>query len=147
MLTFFRTRLKGENEVPPVETDAFGSAKFVANKNKTKIKFALEVKNIENFVQAHIHVGARGVNGPVVAFLFGADLETLEQQNGITTRRGLITGTITNDDIVENKAGIETVKDLLKFMERELTYVNAHTEQNPAGEIRGQIIPLKFPHR
>ncbi|WP_342032507.1 CHRD domain-containing protein [Mesobacillus boroniphilus] len=27
-------------------------------------------------------------------------------------------------------------------MEKELTYVNAHTEQNPAGEIRGQIVPI-----
>ncbi|MBX9975912.1 CHRD domain-containing protein [Cytobacillus firmus] len=142
MLKFFKARLKGENEVPPVETNAFGFAKFAANKNRTKIKFALEVENIKNFVQAHIHFGKRGVNGPVIVFLFGADLETLEEQNGITTRRGVVTGIITDDDIVENDAGIETVEDLLKFMEKELTYVNAHTEQNPSGEIRGQIVPI-----
>lgn len=142
MLKFFKARLKGENEVPPVETNAFGFAKFVANKKRTKIKFALEVENIENFVQAHIHFGERGENGPVVVFLFGADLETLEEQNGITTRRGVVTGTITDDDIVENDVGIETVEDLLKFMEQELTYTNAHTEQNPSGEIRGQIVPI-----
>ncbi|MDQ0860902.1 CHRD domain-containing protein [Bacillus sp. V2I10] len=142
MLKFFKARLKGENEVPPVETNAFGFAKFAANKQRTKIKFALEVENIENFVQAHIHFGERGKNGPVVVFLFGADLETLEEQNGITTRRGVVTGIITDDDIVENDEGIETVEDLLKFMEQELTYANAHTEQNPSGEIRGQIVPI-----
>jgi len=141
ILKFFRARLSGKNEVPPVETNAFGFATFVANKQRTKIKFALEVKNINNFVQAHIHFGKRGENGPVVVFLFGADLETLEEQNGITTRRGVITGIITDDDIVRNNVGIKTVEDLLKFMEKELTYVNAHTEQNPAGEIRGQIVP------
>ncbi|MDM5227238.1 CHRD domain-containing protein [Cytobacillus sp. NJ13] len=142
MLKFFKARLKGENEVPPVETNAFGFAKFAANNNRTKIKFALEVENIKNFIQAHIHSGKRGVNGPVIVFLFGADLETLEEQNGITTRRGVVTGIITDDDIVENDAGIETVEDLLNFMEQELTYVNAHTEQNPTGEIRGQIVPI-----
>ncbi|MUK87875.1 CHRD domain-containing protein [Ornithinibacillus sp. L9] len=141
MRRFFKARLRGENEVPPVNTNAFGSAKFAANKKRNKIKFTLEVKNIENFIQAHIHFGRRGENGPVVAFLFGADLETLEEQNGITTRRGIVTGVIKDDDIVENDVGIENVKDLLAFMEQKLTYVNAHTEQNPGGEIRGQIVP------
>jgi hypothetical protein len=146
MLKFFIARLKGENEVPSVETDAFGIAKFVANKKRNKLKFFLEVRNIKNFVQAHIHFGERRENGPVVVFLFGAHLETLEKQNGITTQRGVVTGNITDDDIVPNEVGIETVEDLITFMEQELTYVNAHTEQNPAGEIRGQIVPLKFLH-
>ncbi|WP_274609488.1 CHRD domain-containing protein [Mesobacillus boroniphilus] len=70
MLKFFKARLKGKNEVPPVKTNAFGFAKFVANRNRTKIKFALEVEDIKNFVQAHIHFGKRGVNGPVIVFLF-----------------------------------------------------------------------------
>ncbi len=143
-MRIFRARLRGRNEVPPVQTNAFGFAQFVTNRNHTRIRFALDVRNIRNFVQAHIHVGQRGVNGPVVVFLFGADLETLEQQNGITTNRGVITGTITDRDIVPNDLGIRTVRDLLRAMRRGLTYVNAHTEQNPApGEMRGQIVPIR----
>lgn len=138
----FVARLRGENEVPPVMTNAFGTAKFVSNKQGTLIKFHLEVNNIENFVQAHIHFGARGVNGPVLVFLFGADLMTLEDQNGISTRRGIVTGTITENDIVDNTVGVESVRDLLQLMRKKLAYVNVHTEQNPNGEIRGQIIPL-----
>jgi hypothetical protein len=138
----FFAKLKGRNEVPPVNSDAFGIAKFISNKHSTKIKFALEVKNIDNFVQAHIHFGERGENGPVLVFLFGANLETLEDQNGITTRKGLVTGTITDDDIVKNNVGVKDVKDLLKLMKKGRTYVNVHTEQNPAGEIRGQIVPI-----
>jgi hypothetical protein len=145
MLKFFFARLRGANEVPPVQTNAFGTAKFVANKSRDRLKFFLAVNNIQNFVQAHIHFGERGENGPVIAFLFGANLETLAEQNGISTLRGVVTGTITDDDIVPNEVGIETVKDLIKFMEQRQTYVNAHTEQNPAGEIRGQIIPLNLP--
>ncbi|CDQ18210.1 CHRD domain-containing protein [Halobacillus karajensis] len=138
----FIAKLKGKNEIPPVNTDAFGVAKFIPNKNCTKIKFQLEVEDIRNFVQAHIHFGARDENGPVIAFLFGANLMTLEEQEGITTRRGKIIGAITDKDIEANDVGIDDVGDLLKFMRKELTYVNAHTEQNPGGEIRGQIIPL-----
>ncbi|WP_208589923.1 CHRD domain-containing protein [Gracilibacillus suaedae] len=141
MRRLFVAKLKGRNEVPPVNTNAFGSAKFIVNKNRTKIKFTLEVYDIKNLVQAHIHFGRRGENGPVIVFLFGADLETLEEQHGISTERGVVTGNITDNDIVENDVGIETVEDLLKLMEQKVTYVNAHTEQNPAGEIRGQIIP------
>ena len=138
----FIAKLRGINEVPPVRTDAFGVAKFIANKDCTKIKFELEVNNIRNFIQAHIHFGARDENGPVLVFLFGADLATLEDQNGITTRRGVVTGVITDKDIVPNDAGVRNVNDLLILMRKELTYVNAHTEQNPGGEIRGQIIPI-----
>jgi hypothetical protein len=142
MVEKFIARLRGENEVPPVMTDAFGTAKFITNKQGTLIKFHLEVNDIENFVQAHIHFGARGVNGPVLVFLFGADLMTLEEQHGITTRRGIVTGIITDEDIVDNPVGIDSIRDLLKLMRKKLTYVNAHTEQNPDGEIRGQIIPV-----
>ena len=138
----FFAKLKGKNEVPSVDTNAFGVAKFIANKDCTKIKFQLEVEDIRNFVQAHIHFGARDENGPVIVFLFGSNVMTIEEQEGITTRRGKITGTITDKDIEDNDAGIKNVSDLLRFMRKELTYVNAHTEQNPDGEIRGQIIPL-----
>ncbi|WP_409250725.1 CHRD domain-containing protein [Bacillus sp. SCS-153A] len=139
----FIAKLRGRNEVPPVDTDAFGVAKFISNKDCTKIKFFLKVEDIDNFVQAHIHFGRRGANGPVLAFLFGADLATLEEQNGISTRRGIVTGVITDKDIVDNNVGVDDVEDLIELMEDELTYVNVHTEQNPAGEIRGQIIPLR----
>jgi hypothetical protein len=138
----FIARLRGENEVPPVMTDSFGMAKFVANKQGTIIKFHLEVNDIKNFVQAHIHFGARGENGPVLVFLFGADLMTLEEQHGVSTRRGVVTGMIKDEDIVDNPVGVDSIRDLLNLMRRKLTYVNVHTEQNPDGEIRGQIIPV-----
>jgi len=35
------------------------------------------------------------------------------------------------------------VIDLIKAMERGETYVNVHTEENPNGEIRGQISAVK----
>ncbi|MCA1066286.1 CHRD domain-containing protein [Rossellomorea sp. AcN35-11] len=142
MEEYFIAKLNGRNEVPPVNSEAFGVAKFVVNKHCTKIKFILKVDNIRNFVQAHIHFGGRGENGPVLAFLFGADLATLTEQNGISTRKGIVRGVITDEDIVRNNVGVKDVEDLVRLMKKELTYVNVHTEQNPGGEIRGQIKPL-----
>ncbi|OZM56163.1 CHRD domain-containing protein [Lottiidibacillus patelloidae] len=139
MSEFFVARLRGRNEVPPVRSNAFGIAKFVTNKKKTKLKFFLEVNNIRDLVQAHIHFGERDENGPVLAFLFGADVATLAEQEGISTRQGVVQGIIKDEDIVDNNVGIDSVKELIKAMEKGNTYVNVHTEQNPGGEIRGQI--------
>ncbi|WLD91772.1 CHRD domain-containing protein [Alkalihalobacillus sp. AL-G] len=137
--SLFIAKLSGRNEVPPVQTNAFGNAEFSANSNHTKLKFRLVVCNIENFIQAHIHFGAPDVNGPVLAFLFGENVQTIAEQEGLTTRKGVVTGVITDEDIVDNPEGITTVRQLVELMEEGLTYVNAHTEQNPDGEIRGQI--------
>ncbi|MCA0989281.1 CHRD domain-containing protein [Guptibacillus algicola] len=142
MRSRFFAILKGRNEVPPVRSNARGVAKFISNRRQTQLKFFLEVENIENFVQAHIHFGEKGENGPVLAFLFGADLATLADQNGITTRKGTVTGVITDEDIERNNVGVKNVKDLIKKMKKGKTYVNVHTEQNLAGEIRGQIRPI-----
>ncbi|WP_349409367.1 CHRD domain-containing protein [Pseudalkalibacillus sp. SCS-8] len=142
MYKFFVADLTGGQEVPPVRTNANGMAKFVADDYGNCIKFEMTVNDIRDFVQAHIHFGERGVNGPVLAFLFGADLATLAEQNGISTRRGVVTGKITDDDIVPNNVGVRNVQDLLRLMSKKKTYVNVHTEQNPAGEIRGQIKPV-----
>jgi hypothetical protein len=139
MKEFFVARLKGRNEVPPVRSNAFGITKFMTNNHKSKIKFLLEVNNIRDFVQAHIHLGDRDENGPVIVFLFGADVATLAEQEGISTRKGIVEGIITNKDIVENEVGINCVEELIEAMKKGKTYVNVHSEQNPSGEIRGQI--------
>lgn len=143
MEQFFVAKLKGRNEVPPVDTDAFGVAEFKTSWDKREIFFFLEVKNIENFVQAHIHFGGPDVNGPVLVFLFGADLATLAEQNGITTRKGIVKGVIRKEDIEDNDVGVCDIEDLLEEMRKGNTYVNVHTEQNLGGEIRGQIMQVR----
>jgi hypothetical protein len=50
----------------------------------------------------------------------------------------LATGTITAADLVGPLAG-QPLSALVDAMEAGETYVNVHTSQFPAGEIRGQI--------
>ncbi|UNK21214.1 CHRD domain-containing protein [Paenibacillus sp. N3/727] len=128
----FRATLLGRNEVPPVRTIAFGNAVFQVNRTGTQLRFRLVVNNINRVTQAHIHLGRVGENGPIVAFLFGPS------KFGISVRRGVIRGVLTNQDLIGPLQG-RTIRDLVRELERGNAYANVHTIQNPDGEIRGQI--------
>lgn len=132
----FRTHLKGENEVPSVETNAQGQATFKLSNDGESIHYKLIVANIENVLMAHIHNAPAGVNGGVVVWLYPSSPppQLIEGRfQGV-----LAEGTITSDDLVGDLAG-QTLEDLLDEMKAGNTYVNVHTTQNPGGEVRGQI--------
>lgn len=128
----FNVELSGNEEVPPVQTDATGSAEFTAP-HFDNISYSVEVSNIDKVTAAHIHSGKIGENGPIVVTLFKAETLSTEPING-----NLASGNITNANLEGPMAG-KTVIDLTKSMELGETYVNVHTEENPNGEIRGQI--------
>ncbi|AAY60543.1 CHRD domain protein (plasmid) [Bacillus cereus E33L] len=64
----FFARLTGREEVPPVRTDAFGSAQFIFNKDFTRVCFKLVVNDIKKLTAAHIHLGMRGEMGRLLPF-------------------------------------------------------------------------------
>ena len=133
----FRAPLSGDEEVPPVETDARGLATFQLNNDNTQLRYRLIAANIEDLTMVHIHLGAKGVNGPVVSWLYpeGPPPQLIEGRfDGVLAK-----GTITVDDLVGPLEGAETLGDLIVEMRAEETYVNVHTEEYPAGEVRGQI--------
>lgn len=131
-MSIFKAILSGRNEVPPVRSIASGNSVFRTNRAGNRLTFRLVVRNISQVTQAHIHLGRRDQNGPVVAFLFGLS------KFGITVRRGVVQGTLTNQDLVGPLQG-KTIQDLIREIKRGNTYVNVHTTRFPAGEIRGQI--------
>ncbi|MBC6973425.1 CHRD domain-containing protein [Bacillus sp. Xin] len=132
MSTCFISKLTGREEVPPVYTDAFGIAQFRFNNDFTKLQFKLVVHDIEQVTAAHIHLGDRGENGPVVVFLFGP------VTRGISVDRGVVTGIISETDLVGSLQNMSLL-ELANRMNTGNTYVNVHTEKHPPGQIRGQI--------
>jgi hypothetical protein len=130
----FRTHLSGEEEVPAVDTRATGQAIFQLRSDG--LHYKLIVANIENVTMAHIHLAPAGANGPVVAWLY-PDAPPPElipgRFNGV-----LAEGVITSDDLVGPLEG-QTLDDLVNEIKAGNTYVNVHTSQYPAGEVRGQI--------
>jgi hypothetical protein len=134
----FVAPLSGGQEVPPVDTNATGVAKFKLNKAGDELGFKVNVANIEDVTQAHIHCGPAGVNGPVVAFLYG--FGPTVSPNGT-----LAEGTITDADIIPRPdspacpGGVADLDDLIDKMNTGGAYANVHTVANPGSEIRGQI--------
>ena len=66
------THLSGAEEVPVRDTNAQGQAIFQVNPEGTAISYKLNVANIENVTQAHIHLAPAGSNGGIVAWLYPA---------------------------------------------------------------------------
>jgi hypothetical protein len=120
--------LTGNEEVPPVQTEATGVAEFKQVGIEYRA-YSVKATNIQDATAGHIHLGAKGENGPVVFTLFKYD----KPMNQV-----LETGTITADKFEGPMAG-KQLSDLATAGVNDMLYVNIHTEQNPNGEIRGQI--------
>lgn len=134
----FVAPLSGAEEVadPEVETLARGQAVFQLSMDGEELSYRLIVANLENVTMAHIHYGPAGTNGPVVAWLYPSapPPELIEGRfSGV-----LAEGTITEDDLVGPLEGL-SMSDLMHHIRMGHAYVNVHTLQFPAGEIRGQI--------
>lgn len=137
--------LTGAEEVPPRSTQAQGQAILHLSDDGTSLEFRLIAANIENVIASHIHVGAAGENGPVVAFLYGAAAPGGGRHNGV-----LSTGTITAADLIGPLAG-QPLAALIDEIRAGDAYVNVHTSDGvlpinegpgdfPGGEIRAQIV-------
>src|SRR5438552_18644725 len=127
----YRATLLGSNEVPPHDTAAHGVAQFHVSNDGLSVRYTLNVTQIEGVVAGHIHVGAVGVNGPVVVTLYTPSAcRTLP--TGIRCD-----GTFTAADLSGPLAG-HPLSDLLALMDANGTYTNVHTHTFPGGEIRGQ---------
>lgn len=130
--------MRGRNEVPPVRTDASGTATLTEVFRRTngrrvdRLRFRLRLFDIRRVTEAHIHLGRPGENGPVVATLFGPN------RRGVTFLDGTVTGTLRDRDLVGPLRG-RTIRRLVREIERGNAYVNVHTRRNPDGEIRGQL--------
>jgi hypothetical protein len=132
----FSTSLSGSEEVPPVDTGGSGQAEVVISADGMQASFRVQVSDLEDTTMAHIHLGARGENGPPIVWLHSQDQapELIAGEFSGT----LASGTFTADDLVGPLEG-GTLADLVAELAAGNTYVNVHTEANPGGEIRGQL--------
>lgn len=130
----FRTHLSGEEA--GVETLGQGQAIFQVSKDGDSIYYKLIVSNIENVTMAHIHLAPPGQDGPPVVWLY----PSAPPPQLIPGRfQGVLAeGVITQANLVGPLAG-QPFSALIEAIENGNTYVNVHTSQYPAGEIRGQI--------
>jgi len=119
-------------EVPPVTANAAGY--FSGTLGVDSLTFDLSAVT-DDITMAHIHAGAKGANGPVVAFLFGPSDPAVDAIHPV--------GTIRVANLVGPHAG--NWKAFTDAMAKGELYVNVHSTANPAGVVRGQIPATKAP--
>ncbi len=112
--------LSGAQQVPPLQTPGSGTARLTYDPSTRVVTWSITYSGLSSPVtMAHFHGPApEGKNAPVVIWL---------------TRRNApgpspITGQAT---LTPAQAGQFT---------KGLWYINVHTQDNPAGEIRGQVV-------
>ena len=116
-------RLNGAQEVPAVTTDALGVASFMVNDSRDAITVNVSVNGLSGPITGiHVHEGAVGANGGVVFNL---------------------TDFVVGNRVQTTLTGF-TADQLAKFLTGAY-YLNVHTSNNPAGEIRGQLFLEKDP--
>ncbi|HJT83736.1 MAG TPA: CHRD domain-containing protein [Nitrososphaeraceae archaeon] len=127
----FIAQLFGNEQVPPVQTSAAGMASFKPVQDN--LWFEVDVTDMKGITVVHIHSGKQGQNGPPIVTLYKGD--TPSQQV-----HGLIAQGSFNSDTFHGPIVGKSLSDLITAIENGETYVDIHTQQNPDGELRGQIM-------
>ncbi len=125
--------LSGGEETPGLLTGAVGTADVIVDPQRRSVTVNLNLFNLPTGSTAgHIHVGPKGVAGPIILdFGFPAG------RTGDLT----ITFTLTGRDFRPRPdIGIHTMDDAIQAIVGGNTYVNVHTTGFPAGEVRGQVL-------
>jgi hypothetical protein len=110
-------KLTGSQEVPKNKSKGTGSfTGTVVEKGKSKtLKWKLTFKGLSGkAVAAHVHLGKKGVAGPVAVPLCGPCKSGAHGTAKVTEK-------------------------IVSALEHHKAYANVHTAKNPDGEIRGQI--------
>jgi len=120
-IVVIQTNLSGDQEASPVTTTGSGTAIFIIDTNTGAISGRVDFSGLSaNTTAAHIHQGPAGTAGPVIIPLQGG--------LGVTAGEWTV------------PAGVVLSASQLEALRSNLLYVNIHTGNNPAGEIRGQLI-------
>jgi hypothetical protein len=116
----FDAKLDGAQQSPAVTTTAGGVAHFRLSPTRDTLWYNVLVEGLSDTItSAHLHNAALGANGPVLVDI-GDDIDG-------NTIKGMVTGTQLTSAIID---------ELLEAN----VYLNIHTDANPSGEIRGQVL-------
>jgi hypothetical protein len=127
--------LDGAQHVPPVITNATGTGMVVVNPGQDAFTVSLNVAGLSSTIQgAHIHAGAAGVNGPII---FDFVLPSTVPPNLV------INVVVTAANLSPAQTTITTFAAAVDALLSGNTYFQVHTANNPGGEVRGQILPVR----
>jgi hypothetical protein len=122
--TEFSADLDGAQEVPPVDTEGSGFGAVTLSEDESEITYLFTATGLSGPVTAaHFHEAAAGVDGDIVIDV-GADVSQV------------------NDEVViEGSAAADAA--FVTALRAGNIYINLHTDLNPGGEIRGQVVEVE----
>jgi hypothetical protein len=140
----FHETLSGYAETPlALSTPGVGKFDAVLSRRTQEIRYRLSYSALPSAVtQSHIHFGAPSQSGGISAFLCTNLGNGPAGTQACPPAPATITGTIHAADVIgPTGQGIAAGEfdELANAMEAGVTYVNVHTTQFPAGEIRSQL--------
>ena len=140
--------------MPGVDTETSAKFEMTINEEHSEASFRLKVFDGVDVTAAHLHCGLPGIEGPIVAVLYGGPKVDVDGE--------LAEGTLTDSDILpqpaieENPIGthcldrrfeddaqdipVSNIISLVQSAQKGLIYVNVHTLAITGGEVRGQLL-------
>jgi hypothetical protein len=125
----FRADLASEAEVPPLFSEAYGSA-FISG-NNSMLRYKINATSLDKVSGVYLYKGDSWENGQILVSLLNST-EPSGHVDGI-----LLEGTINSSNILATPAN--NLSNLIDLMNQGMTYINIHTSDFPDGEIRGQL--------
>ena len=135
--TLFAARLSGKSQLVRdsngnhslVVSGAKGTAAFRLDETGTELRVVLRVRRMQNVTRAHLHLGFPDQEGSTVATLFDSAVPVGSGRLAVKTlTESDLTGPLTGD-----------FQELVEALRNGEIYVDVHSTDFPAGEIRGQV--------
>jgi hypothetical protein len=138
----FAARASGFNEVPAILSDGAASLTITVHGNGTlTYRETISGTFSSTVTQSHIHFGERGVSGGIFLFLC-TNLGNGPAGVPACPQSGTVTRTVSAADfsgIATQNVPAGNFDDAVRILRSGDGYVNVHTTNFPAGEIRGQV--------
>jgi hypothetical protein len=130
-----QAKLDGYQEVPTLSVPG-AQGQFRAKVRNGSVEFTLRYSGLTSAATvAHIHLGRPATTGDPIVFLCGGSKPACPAS-------GEVTGTLVAADVIGPAAqGIDPGEfdEFVAALRAKATYVNVHTTEHTAGEIRGDI--------
>ena len=138
----FWSILTGDQQTPPVTTDAIGYVGLKFQDDRTRLMYSVHAEHIAKVTAVYLYHIDNMQNGTIVLDLLHSPRELKSIDKVVDkTPQGKTKGTVSmgaaiSDDLQGQLKG-KTLSDLHKLIDNGTVYISIHTKDFPNGEIRG----------
>ena len=135
--------LNGDQQIPPVDTDALGFVGLKFSDGYTQLIYNVNVHNIDNVTGVYLYYQNDTESASPILDLLKKTRESNREKDRASdiTEEGQTTGTISLGGVTKKDLGGalkgKSIPDLYKLMLDGMLYIVVETKDYPNGEIRG----------